>query len=149
MRAVCFTVLALATIALTNPRPVEACSCIQITVEQSYEKSVAVFLGRVVKTELRNPNRQKSYILRRAGDYVVATLEVYKAWKGELDSLVEIKTGLHNCGIQFASGNTYLVYATKSNNELTTGVCHLTKHFVSADQDLKILDEKYPIRKRR
>jgi len=140
-----FQILLILGVALhADPQPVSDCSCAHQTVEESYQKSEAVFLGRVVKTEIRFEKEVETPLMQYASEYIVGTFEVRKAWKGNLDSFVEVRTSKSGCGIRFIIADVYLVFAAKANNQLITGLCQLTKDERLAKEDVETLNNKYP-----
>lgn len=116
-----------------------ACSCNPPTVGES-EKSVvskarnraqAVFSGMALQI-----------ITDPAKEWVTVKFRVERSWKGSVSKEVNIVTGAHdgNCGIDFKTGEKYLVYASRSSEGgLETGMCDRTDNLRNARKDLKIL----------
>ncbi|MBA2618421.1 MAG: hypothetical protein H0U91_09680 [Rubrobacter sp.] len=114
---------------------VYACSCAETRdVEESFEKSAAIFSGRVVKAEGAAP-------VPPDGDDPFlgpVTFEVEEAWKGASEgSVVVYGQGPEpSCGIDFERGETYLVYAYRSDGYLGTDYCGRTKPLSFAGSDV-------------
>ncbi len=92
-------------------RVASACTPIYSTPQETFNKSDAVFLGRVVSVN-------RSEISADAWD-VMGEVQVDKYWKGNVPRVVKIKSsGFYTCGAAFgenAKGSDYLIYATKSS----------------------------------
>lgn len=106
-----------------------ACSCAETRdVQETFEKSAAVFSGEVVKAEEVSPETSDP---PDPGDPYLGpvTFEVDEAWKGASESSVVVYgQGLGvSCGMDFEKGETYLVYAYRSGDNLGTDYCGRTK----------------------
>lgn len=103
-----------------------ACSCPKtLPPIEALEKADAVFVGRVVKGEVRrHPHPKIKYWEDRS-----FTFEVKQFWKGELQRTATVETGLNDgiCGYHFIIGREYLVYARRSEEGLYTSICTRTK----------------------
>jgi hypothetical protein len=88
-------------------------------------------------------------ILQESGSYgVLVRFRVESVWKGKAFQEVTIFTGQGggDCGYRFEVGESYLVYAYGSNENLSTNICQRTAPR-SADGDMKLLGKgKIPIR---
>lgn len=114
-----------------------ACTCdlplVNLTLKQQVMKaqkqSQAVFVGKVVQV-VQNPEAYG----------VSVNFLVERVWKGKLSREVTILTGQGggDCGYRFEVGESYLVYASGSNESLSTNICHRTAPR-SEDGDMKIL----------
>ena len=107
-------------------RPAVACSCAPVSIEQSIERSAAIFFGRAVRIEWTGDDPEPGIVpISKA-----VTFEVERHWKGAPDDTVTIYTGAGggDCGSPFDVGLTYLVYATTrgggSGSTLQTSICH-------------------------
>lgn len=111
---------------------VEACSCnTPGDPIQAADASSAVFVGKVV-------------MLDRGKDNLIATLQVNKRWKGDLDPQLTVYTPLSeaSCGFTFEKGKDYLVYATKKDGVLQVSFCSRTKLLSEAKADLDALNKR-------
>ena len=131
------------TLLLGGPQAGEAyaCSCAETrSVEETFEKSAAVFSGEVVKAEETPPEPPD-------GDDPFlglgpVTFEVEETWKGASeDSVTVYGHGPEvSCGIDFEKGETYLVYAYRTNGDLGTDYCGRTKPLSLAGSDVSELN---------
>lgn len=120
-----------------------ACSCAGTRdVEETFERSAAVFSGEVVKAEEVSPESSDP---PDPGDPFLGpvTFEVEEAWKGaSKDSVVVYGQGPEvSCGIDFERGETYLVYAGRADGYLTTDYCGRTKPLSFAGSDVNELND--------
>ncbi len=90
-----------------------------------------MFAGEVVAIHERGPDAPDQRI-----DVEFAVDEV---WKGEPTANAEIRTHADEatCGYPFEEGVAYLVYAGRSEDALTTGLCSRTSPVEAADEDLE------------
>ncbi|MBS4192464.1 hypothetical protein KHA94_20110 [Bacillus sp. FJAT-49705] len=126
-----------------DPLDVHACSCAELpSVEDEFERSQAVFSGKVLKVSEKRSSKGYSPKL--------VLFEVTNTWKGVKQSQIYITTGQDDgdCGISFIEGIEYLVYANESDMygemALVTGICDRTAKVASAQEDLKILGKGSP-----
>lgn len=88
-----------------------ACTPIYSTPQETFNKSDAVFLGRVLSAT-------RTVTGDEAWD-VTGEVQVERYWKGNVARVVKIKSsGIYTCGAAFdenAKGGDYLIYATKSS----------------------------------
>lgn len=126
-------------LAALAPVPAGACSCAQPTPEQAFERSTAVFTGRVI--DIDKP--LLAWLgLSRSGSYDV-TFTVSRRWKGaELDSItVRTRLAGEACGYPFETGEDYLVFvASGPVDGLETGMCSGTRDLAGAEEELRALD---------
>jgi hypothetical protein len=122
---------------LLSPAHALACSCVgDVPLCQSFWQADAVFSGDVVSFEELNTNR----LFQRR----VARIRVERAWRGQVQGTVEVRTGAGggDCGYSFRPGRKYLVYAYKTQDgKLTTGICSPTKLLDKAAADLAYFEE--------
>ncbi|MFD3448382.1 hypothetical protein ACFDTO_27690 [Microbacteriaceae bacterium 4G12] len=111
---------------------VSACSCMQVTVEDAFAKSAAVFEGKVIKKSKWEDGGQ-------SGDAVL--FEVQTNYKGADTSQVIVYTPWSSCGIPFRQGNSYLVYASKDRDQLHTSACTRTTELTAATTDISTLKQ--------
>ncbi|WP_251035973.1 hypothetical protein [Paenibacillus sp. ISL-20] len=135
--------LLLVSLYKVKPADVFACSCAgSLTVEESLERSAAVFAGKV--TKLIGP---KPKLVMSSADPVHVMLEVTEVWKGGLAGMTELTTAMSSasCGYdQFAVGSEFLVFASAESGELRTGMCDGTKLLSTAGKELTELGDGYP-----
>ena len=135
-----------------------ACECSILTVEEAFEKSTAVFSGKVVGFEYRkdiaNPlmeRREKQTGQKVEYETMVVKFQVERWWKGEAASeifLVTTQTKIadgtssgSSCDYSFTEGESYLIYAFGKENELRTNFCRRTRLLSKTEEDMKILGE--------
>lgn len=123
-----------------------ACKCSQATPEQSFERSRAVFSGRVVDVVEPSPAERRSPRSDEAPNFlsgVKVTFEVSEVWKGNNKQRLVVSTSdsSASCGYSFQEGEEYLVYASGEEAKLQTGLCSGTKPLSNARADLAVLGE--------
>lgn len=103
--------------------------------QEALEDATAVFTGEVQSIEEVGDDPDDQYI--------EATIEVDRAWKGIDTSPVIVETHQHEatCGFPFEEGESYLVYAYDEGTPFTTALYHRTRHLERADEDLEALGE--------
>lgn len=116
---------------MDTSRPSYACTCVARTQEEYFNDAAAVFVGKVVDLD------------RLKGEYEV-TFNVSQYWKGlsENDRFVAVQlhsmdTGL--CGYPVQEGEEYLVYASRSNDQLAIGACEGTGRLTGEYDPVAIL----------
>lgn len=134
---ICFVLLFLWT------SPASACSCNTPTVELGLQQANQVFSGRVLAVELRTREPDADG-LRQIDSHVL--FEVNEWWKGQTPSQIEITTsggGGPSCGLEFVTGQQYLVYAIKDlkTDMLVSTLCSRTKWLSTAHEDLAYLSK--------
>lgn len=137
------TLLAFIFIIGYFPSIASACSCAELpSVQEEFERSKAVFSGKVVDIEER----------RSVKGYTVKSVlfEVTNTWKGVEQSQIIITTGQGHgdCGYDFTKGKEYVVYANESTmygvESLVTTMCDLTGLLSSSQGDVEVLGEGQP-----
>ncbi|WP_199350874.1 PEP-CTERM sorting domain-containing protein [Haliangium ochraceum] len=116
--------------AVLAPRAAEACSCMRPPPPQeALAAADAVFEGTITTVE--------------SGDNLVATFAVERAWKGVAKDTITVATGLNSamCGLGFAEGERWLVYAMLDGDELRSSLCSRTARSADAADDLAALGE--------
>ena len=115
------------------------CSCdlpkrasVKQQINEARKKSTAVFSGTVLEV-ISEPNNA----------FVLVRFKVEILWKGNNASQVAIRTGRGSgdCGLPFAVGERYLVYAYGPENALESNICQRTTSLSEAAVDLRILGE--------
>lgn len=73
--------------------------------------------------------------------------EVDASWKGVETTRAVIWTGYGggDCGVPFAEGNRYLIYARLSDGDLHTSICSRTAELHAAAEDLAALSSRSPL----
>ena len=113
-----------------------ACSCfpqeeipIERQVRDAYQKSSAVFVGKVIKVN------EKS-------DVVLVRFRVEKIWNNKFQGEITVSTAKDSaaCGYKFEIGKKYLVYSDGKNNNLTTNICTRTSTSES-NKDIAFLNK--------
>ena len=113
------------------------------TPQESFERSSAVFSGRVIdvvdqsRVNEQTPRGEDSNFLSG----VKVRFEVSKIWKGKLEQQIVVTTSgsSASCGYSFQKGAEYLVYASAQEAKLQTGLCSGTKPLSQAQADLAVL----------
>ncbi|HEX9697406.1 MAG TPA: hypothetical protein VGB64_13965 [Actinomycetota bacterium] len=111
MKALLAGVAVIAMLAV--PRPSHACSCTVRAPGAYLSEAGAAFRGEVVT------------VAHQAGGSVVALFDVAVVYKGELPQAVGVRTGGDEagCGLPFAQGGIYVVFATGDPAALTAHLC--------------------------
>ncbi|MBD8038435.1 hypothetical protein H9635_16950 [Solibacillus sp. A46] len=122
------------------PSITSACSCAELSsVEEEFERSTAVFSGKVI--DIKKKKSLKGY------SYKSVLFEVTNTWKGVEQTQIFITTGEGDgdCGFNFIEGNEYLVYANESTmygaKSLVSILCSRTNVLSSSQNDLEVLGE--------
>jgi len=123
-----------------------ACSClmpdrnksVKQLVTEAKASSVAVFVGKVV--DIR-------YSDEKMGDQplrMIAKFEVSGQWKGSVPQIVEVVTAniCCICGVSFQKGETYIVYANGTAQELAANSCSRTTAITGKSPDEKYLGKR-------
>jgi Tissue inhibitor of metalloproteinase len=127
-----------------------ACSCLPRTPQQHFETSEAVFAGRVIDVIQPNPEGQ-SFRQPRPASEVKVIFEVSRIWKGQKKPRIVVMTSSSSasCGYSFQKREQYLVYASRQESQLETGLCSGTKPLSLAQEDLAVLGQGLSPRPRR
>lgn len=117
-----------------NVEPASACSCIELTPAEAFERADAVFVGEVTAFKVRSGLFGKSSI-----DPTTVQFAVSEVWKGPRQESMTIRTVRSevSCGFEFDEGLKYLVYARDGQ----TGLCDRTALTIRASGDLDALGE--------
>jgi len=144
-RALGSVVLALLTTAgqVMEPPCALACACeSQRSPRQELESADAVFTGVVTRVQRFEKTRQNMNRMTVTQIYVVH-FTPKRIWKGPRQGSIQVEAPdpeYDDCGIDFTSGEEYLVYAA-GGDKLTTDRCHRTKAASQAAEDLSALGE--------
>jgi hypothetical protein len=145
MKRLLVSIIGIATLVGFSWIEARACTCdlplLNLTLRQQVKKakkqSQAVFVGKVMQ------------VLPKPEGYGVSVkFRVENIWKGKLSQEVTIFTGQGggDCGYRFEVGESYLVYASGSNERLSTNICQRTAPR-SESGDTKVLGKsKIPLR---
>ncbi|MEJ8302373.1 hypothetical protein [Saccharibacillus sacchari] len=103
-------------------KPAMACSCAISDPDRSIAYADRIFAGTVVE------RRESSSGLRgytSTADPVYYVFEVDRAWKGKVYETTTLYSALgsESCGMQFAQGEKYLIFAQQGNGMPTTTSC--------------------------
>ena len=136
----CMIVILVAlSLFVVTPSTSYACSCVNLTPTEQFEKAESVFVGTVKDIKNRHggffpTNHPMSY-----SDANV--FEVEKSWKGNPPSQLIVYDNGHeeSCGVDFKVGESYLVYAkidTEKKDILLTSFCDGTTEASKATEVL-------------
>jgi 5-hydroxyisourate hydrolase-like protein (transthyretin family) len=115
-----------------------ACTCARPgTPCESYGAATAVFVGTATSAREADRGNQKQI------DWAPKAFKfsVEQSYLGVDGTEIEVFTGRGggDCGYGFQIGERYLVYASRYENRLTTGICTRTKPFAQAADDIAFL----------
>jgi hypothetical protein len=136
-------IAALALGLLGLPGVAWACSCTNAGPRAAFQRSAAVFLGRVTHVGLV---RQGQY-----GAEGTVRLLVQRSMKGvqASDTAVVNYEAVTSCAVEFVQGREYLVYTLRAaDGRLWTNYCTGTTVIECAAPDLQALGEPLPARAR-
>lgn len=123
------------------PESAFACSCAEVSPTEAFNKSEAVFVGKVLESK---QERIQDGIVGGISYRDANLFEVAEIWKGSNQSqMIIYEAGAEaSCGIEFELGETYLVYTYKNDDgELLTGLCNRTIEVSKAGEDLQFLGQ--------
>jgi hypothetical protein len=125
-----------ALIVVAAPRAAAACSCVMPPPpKQALADSSAVFEGKILRVD-HTPEKHR----------LMARFAVSRWWKGggsAETSVATIDIG-SMCGLAFAVGEEWLIYASGADDGLSTGLCTRTKKSADAGADRKALGAGKP-----
>lgn len=115
----------IAAILVLAPADALACMCIDVPPLNALEEHDAVFEGRVISVDHR-------------GGELVVELEVVQHWKGIETERATVRTAESSaaCGVSFEVETSWLVYADREGDALTTGICSRTRRIEDAEADI-------------
>ncbi len=121
---------------IAGPTFVEACSCGEVPPAAAFATADAVFLARIDgATAWIDPGSR----LLPGRSVPCYRLRVLAAWKGVTSDHVLVVTGRGggDCGVEFGSGEVFLVYATRSGrgDTLSANICSRTRAAEYAGED--------------
>lgn len=131
-----YAMVVAAIVGLIAVSRADACVCVDDgPVKKQLEDAEIVVVGRVtglaIETQIVDDERV---------EYMVATLQVSRLWKGPETPTVKVSTCgdqvlICTCGVHFELGGTYLVVAAKRWPQATS--CGLTRMYVEDDPFLE------------
>ncbi|MCG8419708.1 MAG: hypothetical protein MJE77_17380, partial [Proteobacteria bacterium] len=114
-----------------------ACSCARVDVEEAFTQSDAILIGEVVTIEQSSgvPDDGPSSVYR-------VTVRATRWFKGEsqVDIAVHTSGSDASCGFAFEVGQSYLIYASRYEGILGTGLCTRTRLVDGAEDDIQALE---------
>lgn len=130
MRKIAAIIITTALLGLSQVNDAYACSCLPPPpVATAVAESTAVFLGTIVTmTPPSTPTAS-----------VVATFSVQRVWKGSTTATqVQVYTPSNSaaCGLSFAPGDQWLIYANEVDGNLSAILCSRSAPRSAAQQDL-------------
>lgn len=121
-----------------------ACSCMQMSEQEAFQRSDVSFVGTITEIEQINVQVDKF----RSVNYNIVTFDIHTELKGEFSGdTINIQTVLPdggNCGMFFDDGKTYIVFAYFEQEQLTTNICS-GNNMVSPDYKPEYLAYSEPI----
>jgi len=121
-----------------------ACSCEEspLSAEQALERYDAVFLGQILEMRLRSTDHHVQADGSEPVEGIEVLAKVLETWKGTNQDRVPLFTNPDGgmCGYPFEIGRRYLIWATRSEDELTVSTCGRTKKVGTAEADTDHLD---------
>jgi hypothetical protein len=115
------------------PARADACSCVSgVPVCDAFWRTPLVFSGTVIEVTPVPPKNARAMSFQRRVRFSVA-----KVWRGDAADTIEISTGMGggDCGFNFVAGQQYLVYASGTPGQYSTGICSRTKLLGAAAED--------------
>ncbi|MGE7889014.1 cobalamin biosynthesis protein CbiN [Bacillus cereus] len=108
-----------------------ACDCINVSVEDAFQKNDVVFEGKVIE------------VGRKEEVGIEVLFEVKKIWKGTTSSQIIVYTNGDDCMFHFVEGGEYLVFSSQrgSEKQLHTHSCSGTKRLDEAGADKAALSQ--------
>lgn len=137
MHKIVLIIAASAVIGLLQVQDARACTCVpNPPPATALAESDAVFAGRIIE-------------LSRGTDPIapiIAKFEVSRVWKGPVTEIVEVRTPRDSaaCGLSFAPGTEWLVYADRVEGSLTASLCSRSTQMAYAAEDLAALGPGTP-----
>ena len=130
-RAVVVSALGFTLVPVLGVNPAYACSCIQSTEQENYERADVVFKGTMNDMEaVHDPSGRRYFSFTPS-----------KTYKGKTDSSQLVSTAQDSaaCGVDLYGSGPFLVFANKADDpdaraDLTTSLCSGTRE-IRADED--------------
>lgn len=122
-----------------------ACQCRSLpSVWSAFDRSSAVFVGKAVKSNLKESSAFEEYE-KLSDEDMIYEFEVVNSFKGVKNNTVKINLGEPNmCEFGFQIGETYLIYANGKNEQnLYTGTfCSRIEKLKNAEDQIHFINEK-------
>jgi hypothetical protein len=117
-RVLVVAALAVVGVVLGPVTPACACSCAEMTPEESFAESEMAFVGIVTKID-------RPLVFMNSGQPVEVTLAVTEVYKGRVSERFVVTTASDGaaCGYDFAEGGRYVVLASTYDGRVDTGLC--------------------------
>jgi hypothetical protein len=112
---------------------VNQCRCATRSASDQYNNSYIIFSGIVTN-------------IVRQGSYNRVTFNVYRTFKGASYNKITVNTNASTgaCGYNFERGSEYLVYTTRTGNNLIVDLCNRTSLLDNACYDLASISRRRP-----
>jgi len=112
---------------------VSQCRCTPRTFSDQYNNSNIVFSGIVTNIVRQGSNNR-------------VTFNVFRTFKGRSSNKLTVITSASTnaCGYKFQKGSDYLVYTTRSGNDLKVDLCSRTSLLDNASYDLISIARRKP-----
>lgn len=119
--------------ALFTTARADACDCPTQSQPDALAAAVAVFEGRVLEVS--------PAVVEEGAPAVKVALSVVRSWKGAEHERITLRTpgDADACGVSFARGESYVVYATEHAESLWVDRCGRTRRVADASADLQAL----------
>ncbi len=132
----CYIAAVAVWLLASHADPALACSCFRSGPPcQATWAADAVFTGTVVSLE-----QTERETLGERSQATIVTFRVDRGFIGpQTGSLTALVMTFSTCAYAFTSGGQYLVYASKTEGGLTTGICSRTRPIAEAQEDLRYL----------
>lgn len=130
-------------ILLVSAIQVYACRCTKGSIQDNLKSSDIVVVAKVVKVDERSSFPGHSEDSGKALG-TKAEFEIIKIYKGDSTlTNITVDGGFYSCSIEFREGDTYLIYANKSNivNVFYTNSCSRTGNILN-NKDTEVLDKR-------
>lgn len=137
------------SLVAVGARPALACSCAGgESTEEAFRRADAVFSGKMVRGGIEDPDPEDGTII---GGIRFRVIDAWKgvsgesvvlygqeaAYYGELEEGEMAVSG--GCAYVFGEGESYLIYASRYDDGLQTGICDRTASLAEAEKDLDVL----------
>lgn len=126
-----------------------ACSCAgEESTEEAFQRADAVFSGEMVRGGIEDPDPEDDTMI---GGIQFRVLDAWKGVPGESVVLYGQEAAYYgkleegemvvasSCAYTFEEGESYLVYASRQEDGLQTGLCDRTMPLTEAERDLDVL----------
>lgn len=137
------------SLAAVGARPAFACSCAGgESPEQAFQRADAVFTGEMVRGGIEDPDPEDGTMI---GGIQFRVIDAWKGVPGESVVLYGQEAAYYgkleegemavasSCAYVFGEGESYLVYASRYDDGLQTGICDRTMPLAEAGRDLDVL----------